>query len=285
MPFWQIWRFVGQHWCYLKLRSLYCQCLPTFPLPLPSLVPWYSFDGPRLQPRPHPTLFLNQFFKWQKIFQQSGTSLMELETLSQEWALCIHSAPELQCSPLLFLGDFCFNLSFYPVYPVVLPCYLPGLCPHPTSCQLPVNLLSLDSAPAHSLILYQLARYGQVMMMTDTMLVFWVGNFLEFLVAGLDLLLLTIVWICRHCSGNLDCPGWGQPLHSGQFSSAPILVNGSLLHPASFSVTVCGWIHLWFVFVGGVMDTTKSCIPEMSISDICNLLFSDSALWDRGLRL
>lgn len=142
-------------------------------------------------------------------------------------------------------------ISHYTVDPVILPCLPLGLCPHPEHCLPPANLLSLDAAPAYSLVSYQLARYGRVMMLTDTMLDSWVGTFLEFLVAGLDLLLLPIVWSCGHCSGNPNCPGWGQSLYSAQVSSVPSLVNGSLLwssfpfhHPLWLNasmICLCTW--------------------------------------------
>lgn len=148
------------------------------------------------------------------MYHQPQTSLVELEALS-----FMHSVHP-QIAVLLI---FAF-ISHSTVYPVILPHPPLEVGPHPEPCLSPAHLLSLDFAPAHSLIFYQLARYGQVMMLTDTMVVdFWVRTFLEFLVAGFDLLLLTIVCSCRSRPGNTNSLRWGQSLHSGHVPSVPLI--------------------------------------------------------------
>lgn len=148
------------------------------------------------------------------MYHQPQTSLVELEARS--FMHSVHS----QTAVLLI---FAF-ISHSTAYPAILPCPPLEMGPHPEPCLSPAHLLSLDFAPAHSLIFYKLARYGQFMMLTDTMVVdFWVRTFLEFLVAGFDLLLLTIVCSCRPRPGNPNCPGWGQSLHSGHVPSVPLI--------------------------------------------------------------
>lgn len=201
------------------------------------------------------------------MYHQPQTSLVELKALS-----FMHSVhPQIA---VLLSSAF---ISHSTVYPVILPCPPLEMGPHPEPCLSPAHILSLDFAPAHSLIFYQRARYGQVMMVTDTMVVdFWFRTFLEFLVAGFDLLLLTIV-----CSADptLEIPTvlaevslcilvtFLQYLWSSFLFHHPLWLNPSM-------VCLCRWYDEY---------CQKLQPPNLYQWYVKSLSIRDSDLWVRGL--
>lgn len=76
------------------------------------------------------------------------------------------------------------------------------------------------------------------MMLTDTMVVdFWVRTFLEFLVAGFDLLLLTIGLQLQTCLRN-----------STVLAEASLCILATLFStfdPASSFIILCGWESIY----------------------------------------
>lgn len=128
-----------------------------------------------------------------------------------------------------------------------------------------------------------MARYRQVMMMTNTVIGFWFWKFSRiFLLLGW----ISSLWSLLEAeNAALEIPpalAEASLCILVRFAQHLFYLMGLLLHPASSHIILCGWIHLWFVFIDYIIGTVKTSTPQISINDTWNLFLLEIQLFEIG---